>query len=159
MANVPAHWNDAEILDGLAIVDKKELINVPFRIIGVYFETSKNEISYVYIDGEHVNGETFTFNDSSSGVRAQVIDYLKNRGRDSIVDTGAYEQVSIVIPRGLRVSEFEVRATDERGRFIDKTARTYYLTTSGKRATPVATSGAPKTLRSAAAKAAKATAR
>lgn len=156
---VPAHWNDAEILDGLAIVAKAELVDVPFRIIGIYFETNKSDISFAYVDAEYANGETFTFNDSSTGVRAQLIEYLKGRGRDSIVDTGAYETVSIVIPRGLRVSEFEVKATTESGRFVDKMARTYYLTTSGKRVTPVAETAAPKTLRAAATKATKAATR
>ena len=157
---IPAHWNDTPVLDGLAIVAKSELVDVPFRITGVQFETNpKSEISYVYVDAEYANGETFTFNDSSSGVRAQVIEYLKTLNRDSVVDTGEYEPVSLVIPRGLRFSEFDVKVADEKGRFVDKTARTYYLTTSGKRATPVATSGAPKTLRGAAAKAVKATAR
>jgi hypothetical protein len=158
----PAHWNDAEVLDGLAIVAKTELIDQPFRITGVQFETGKsNDISYVYVDGEFTNGETFTFNDSSSGVRAQVVEYLKARGRDAVVDTGAYEPLNVIIPRGLRYSEYDVNVADERGRFISKTARTYYLTTSGKRVNPndPTRETGNKTLRGTVAKAAKATAR
>lgn len=128
--NLPAAWQESEQLDGLALVDKASLVGTPFRITGFYFSENDKSIGYVYVDGEDVDGNTFTFNDSSTGVRAQIIAYLQTKGDDSAVSSGEYVNVSLVIPNGLRVSEFVIN--DERGR--PKNARTFYLTTSGKRA-------------------------
>jgi len=83
------------------------------------------------VDAEYASGERFTFNDSSTGVRAQAVEYLKTRGRDAAVDTGDKVPVRLVIPRGLRVSEFDVDV-QERNRTVTKKARTYYFTTSGQ---------------------------
>lgn len=128
--NLPAGWSDADQLDGLELVDKATLIAIPFRITSVYFETNTRGVEYVYVDGETQDGGGFTFNDSSTGVRAQIITHLKQKGLDAAVDSGEVVPLNLVIPRGLRASEFDV--TDDRGR--PKRARTYYLTTSGKRA-------------------------
>ena len=138
--NLPASWAESEQLDGLDLIDKAELVGRVFRVTGFYFTSNDRDISYAYVDGEDTDGNTFSFNDSSTGVRAQLVEYLKAKGNDAAIDTGEYVKASIVIPKGLRVSEFTVK--DERGR--DKNARTYYLTTSGKRA-GADTAAAPKT--------------
>lgn len=128
--NLPAAWNETEQLDGLDIIDKTKLVGVPFRITGFYFYTNDSGVKYVVIDAENTDGSTFTFNDSSSGIRQQIVTYLAAKGDDSAVSSGEYVDASIVVPRGVRISEFET--TDERGK--PKMARTCYLTTSGKRA-------------------------
>jgi hypothetical protein len=132
---LPSGWNAADQLDGLDLVDKGELIGKPFRITSVSFEENARGVSYVYVDAEDANTNGFTFNDSSSGVRAQLVAHLTRIGQDKIIDTGDALELSVVIPRGLRMSEYEVK--DDYGK--TKKARTYYLTTSGKRAGATAT--------------------
>jgi len=126
VTNITAWGTDVEVLEGVDLLDKSELIGKPFLITGVWFETNKHGIEYAYVEGMFENGVTFEFNDSSSGVRAQLITYLEDRNRmpaspDEIVS------LKLAIMKGLRVSTFEV--VDVRGRA--KTARTYYLTMSG----------------------------
>lgn len=144
--NVPAAWQDAEQLDGLDLIDKAELVGKPFRVSGFFFTENDKGVAYVWVDAEDVDGNTFTFNDSSTGVRAQLVAYVKAKGNDAAIDSGDYVNTSLVMPKGLRLSEFTVK--DERGR--DKNARTYYLTTSGKRqgAAEAATETKPRARRS-----------
>ena len=151
---LPQEWVGQEQLDGFDLVDKSELEGEPFRIMSVWFTTNDRSVSYVYVEAEKVDGEVITFNDSSTGVRQQIIDHLKNRGQDHVVDTGDVVPLSLVIPRGLRKSEFDTQV-QEGNRVVTKKARTYYLTTSGKRASTVvesATEPAPARRRGAAAK-------
>lgn len=122
------HWgSDVEILDGLELIDKAELLGKPFMIESVWFETGARTVEYVYVQAQFENGAGFTFNDSSSGVFKQIEAFL--RGKGSKPEIGQVVPLRLVIPSGLRVSEYEVR--DERGR--EKKSKTYYLTTSGKR--------------------------
>lgn len=127
---LPQDWQDTEQLDGLEVVDKAQLLEVPFRITSLYFETNQRGVSFVYVDAEDADSNGFTFNDSSSGVRQQLVSYLIKSEQDSAVESGEVVKMNLVIPKGLRVSNFTVK--DDHGR--DKAARTYYLTTSGKRA-------------------------
>lgn len=127
-SNVVTPWgSDVEILDGLNLLDKADLIDKPFLIESVWFETGQRSVEYVYVQGEFEDGTAFTFNDSSSGVFKQIESYLAQKNRKP--EIGQVVPMRLLIPNGLRVSEFEV--TDERGRL--KRAKTYYLTTSGKR--------------------------
>lgn len=119
--------SDVEILDGLDLLDKAELVDRPFLIQSVWFETGQRNIEYVYVQGEFEDGTEFTFNDSSSGVNKQIESHLA--GKEIKPELGQVVPLRLVIPRGLRFSEYDVR--DDRGR--DKKAKTYYLTTSGKR--------------------------
>lgn len=119
--------SDVDILDGLELLDKAELVDRPFLIEGVWFETGARAVEYVYVQGQLENGRQFTFNDSSSGVFRQIESYLLTKGHKP--EIGQTVPVRLVIPKGLRFSEYEVR--DERGR--EKKAKTYYLTTSGKK--------------------------
>jgi hypothetical protein len=132
MPKLPAAWAETETLEGLDLVNKAELLDTPFRISAIWFQTNEAGVHYVYVEAEKTNGEEITFNDSSSGVRAQIISFLSAKGQDAAVDTATADEpyaLELVVPRGLRVSEFMAR--DERGR--EKPAKTYYLTTSGRR--------------------------
>jgi hypothetical protein len=86
------------------------------------------DVAYVYVEGEQEDGTTFTFNDSSSGVRDQLEKFLAGMGKAELLDE--WVDVSIVAPKGLRVSEYPVK--DERGR--ERMSKTYYITTAGRRA-------------------------
>jgi hypothetical protein len=119
---------DVEILDGLNLIDKAELVGKPFLIKEVWFETGTRGIEYVYANAEFASGEEFSFNDSSSGIRSQIEQYLKVKKVDP--EVGQTVPLRLVIPNGLRVSNYEV--FDERNR--PKMTKTYYLTTSGKKA-------------------------
>jgi hypothetical protein len=124
----PADWGkDVEVLDGIDLLDKAELIGKPFLITEVRFQTSTRGYDMVYVNAQFKDGTVFQFVDSSSGVKTQIENFLElkeimPKGNDEIVP------IKLLILKGLRVSEFV--ATDERGR--EKKARTYYLTTSGK---------------------------
>jgi len=128
-SGIPTPWGDeVEILDGLDIIDKAELIGRPFLIESVWFEQGARSVEYVYVQAQFENGTGFTFNDSSSGVYKQLESYMSKRGVKP--EFGQVVPCKLMIPKGLRVSKFEVQ--DERGR--SKEAKTYYLTTSGKKA-------------------------
>lgn len=134
---LPTAWATAEMIDGFDLVDKAELVGMPFLITGCNFQMNKDEVSFVYVDGERPDGTTFTFNDSSSGVRKQMVEHLVSKGLDHIVDSGEFAELSLVIPRGLRFSEFEVAGVVDRRTRLPKMSKTYYLTTSGVRPIPV----------------------
>jgi hypothetical protein len=133
----PESWADAEELAGYDLIDKYELIGVPFMIRAVRFETNKRGINFVYVDAERADGSAITFNDSSTGVRQDVVNYLTEKGKEAAIDTGERTPVAILVRRGLRVSEFET-PVQERGREVMKKARVFYLTKSGVPATDVA---------------------
>ena len=134
---LPTSWNDAAVLDGLDIEDKSKLVGLPFLITGCEFKMNRDNVSIAYIDAEWPDGQGFTFTDSSTGVRAQLVAYLASLNMDHVVDTGEYAKVRLVSPNGLRVSEYEITrpvpgGSQRRGEKV--LAKTYYLTTSGRRA-------------------------
>lgn len=140
---IPTAWQDADILDGLDIEDKSKLIGIPFLITGCEFKLNNDNVNICYIDGEYTDGSGFTFTDSSTGVRVQIIAYLTERKLDAAVDNGTYQPFRLVVPNGLRVSEYDnprAAATAGRGfpaaagRVQPQRVKTYYLTTSGRRA-------------------------
>lgn len=139
-------WNTAEALDGLDLLDKSHLIDVPFRIFSVMFVEGNNGVRRVEVDAEKQDGETFTFQDSSTGVKAQLEQYLTSKGIDAV--DGEPVELNLIAPNGLRLSEYDVpergpNGQEIRGRF--RKAKTYYLTTSGKRAAVKATTPAKRT--------------
>ncbi len=132
--NLPASWNTGDMLDGADILDKGELVGVPFRLTGVTFRSNDKGVQFAEFDGERADGSTFSFQDTSStGVKAQIIAYLAAKGVDHVVDSGEWHDFSIVVPRGLRLSEFD-KSVVNAGKSSVVKARVYYLTTSGVRA-------------------------
>lgn len=127
--DVPAQWADATVLDGVDLIDKTALVGTPFLITGAKFTVNARDITMVWVEGELSNGDTFTFNDSSTGVLAEMSEYVKrvNNGETPALD--AWTDLRVICPRGLRVSHYTVK--DERNK--DRAASTYYLTKSGRR--------------------------
>ena len=141
---VPSAWSESEVLSGLMTVDKAELIGQPLRLTAAYFRINARQVSIVELDGELVDGSTFTFTDSSTGVRKQIVEYLTAKGVTISDTSGEIHTLNLVAPEGLRVSEFIV--TDDRtGKPV--TAKTYYLTTNGQRvaAAPVTSARTART--------------
>lgn len=125
---------EAEVLAGVDLKDKAELLDVPFCMTAFKFTTNKDRIVYVYVEAEfEPDGERFMFNDASTGVRQQIEAYVAARGIELAFDTWFDVKTAtspgIVAPRGLRVSRYE--ALDGRGKPVQ--AKTYYMTTSGSR--------------------------
>lgn len=153
--NFPAvDWDSADVLDGLDVLDKAELIDVPFLITGVYTKTNARGIHFVWVDGQFRDGRPFTFNDSSStGVRAQILDYLDKKGL-SLTSDEDYAEIRLRAPNGLRLSEYDSDVVIN-GQVIPgrkQRSKTYYLTVSGKRPETVPgpeTKAQPKRARSA----------
>jgi hypothetical protein len=135
-ATAPIEWGTetAEVMAGVELVNKAELEGVPFRMTGFKFtvstnKTTKQQISYVYVEFEREpSGDRYMFNDSSTGIRAQVEAYFTAKGIE--IELDKWYDVSIVAPKGVRASEYETE--DERGRKV--MGKTFYLSTSGGRA-------------------------
>jgi hypothetical protein len=129
-ADLTAIWGeDVEVLAGVDLLDKSELIGVPFLLTGVKFTVNDRSIVIAWIEGERQDHTPFTFTDTSTGVKAQIEAHCQAKG----ISTDALDEwnnLRLVAPNGLRVSTYEVK--DERGK--TREARTYYLTTSGARA-------------------------
>jgi hypothetical protein len=122
---------DVDFIEGADLVDKAELVDKAFLITGIRFEKNARGVEYAYVEAEDESGEEFDFNDSStSGVKQQLITYLESRGATIDYTSGQIHDVKIAVPRGLRVSTYEVQ--DMRGK--TKTAKTYYLTGGGRAA-------------------------
>ena len=132
MATLPESWNDAEYLPGYDLVDKRELADIPFRIFGIYFKTNDQGVNFVYVEAERVDGTRFAFNDSSTGVRQQLAEYVAETNREAVIDTGERVPMNMVAPRGLRFSEFEVEVTNKVTQKAEmRKAKTFYLTRRG----------------------------
>lgn len=117
----PTAWGKEPItvLTGIDLTDKANLVGAPFLITEVWFTNQRN--AYVWVDAIDINGDRFTFSDSSStGIRKQIIDLVTDASDAGIVDTGAHKSMRIAVPRGLRVSEYDNPAGKGK-------AKTYYL--------------------------------
>jgi hypothetical protein len=133
--NIPRDWANADQLDGYDFVNKGELIGSPFKINSAEFYHNANGVHFVNIEAEDIARKPFAFNDSSTGVRQQLLDYLTTRlGHEP--GEGIVYPMDLVAPQGLRTSEYGI-GKDNRPVSADsplavRKAVTYYLTTSGR---------------------------
>jgi hypothetical protein len=128
-SNIPSAWNDAEEIEGLDLVDKRALVGIPFRVFRTYFETNKDGINFVYLHCEATDGSLFAFNDSSTGVRKDMVDYLTKMGREAAIDSGEHVSLNLLARHGLRVSDYEVQVENKTTRRMEtRKAATYYIT-------------------------------
>jgi hypothetical protein len=134
--DLPASWADAELLDGMEVLDKSDLIGRPFLITAFKqsVSTGPQQYAMVWVEGVFATGEAFTFNDSSAkqGVRADAEEILISKGKVGAEFLDVWVPVKIVCPKGLRVSPYE-KPDPITGKIIK--GRNYYLTRSGKRST------------------------
>ncbi len=123
---VPDAWGDVEVFAGHDLTEKKELVGVPFCILGVEIERNEErgyDTAYVY--AMDVNGTQFEFADSSStGVRAQLQAYMADKGFPPHAGAG-HVAFRLAVMKGLRVSEFKF-TDQETGKKRD--AAVFYLT-------------------------------
>lgn len=120
-----------QVLAGMEVRDKAELVGVPFYITGLKQTLNEErQIAYVWVEGEEVaTKKTFVFNDSSiTGVRGQLLDFLATLKKLDVLDE--WIDCRILVPKGVRVSTFPTK--NERGQ--DVTGKVTYLTTAGRRA-------------------------
>lgn len=114
-----------DVIEGFDPIDKAELVGKPFGVTGVRFRTNERSIAFAEVEIVTADGEPAAFQDASTGVRDQLANYLSSKG---LAISPEWADVRLFVPRGLRVSTYDV--TDDRGR--DKQAKTYYLTTMGR---------------------------
>jgi hypothetical protein len=118
-------------LSGHDLLDKAELVGVPFIITEVMFKVNEKSQSVAYVTG--VNGENkfFEFNDfSGTGVRQQLIEYVhETTGQPVSMESGEIHSLALYAPNGLRRSDFEVdtRPNKAVGKPIMKAVSTYYI--------------------------------
>lgn len=133
----PGAWGEepVEQLAGLDIVDKEELVGVPFLVTQVSFRSNTREVSFCTIDAIDKDGNAFSFQDTSStGVRAQIVRWLEDHDAEGVVASGEFYSLRLAFPLGLRVSRFLADVKDERtGKIKQQPAKVFYLTMTGKR--------------------------
>jgi hypothetical protein len=135
-------WNEATELEGADPVEKDALLGVPFVITGARFYRHKRSgASMVELEARYYpSGEIFGFQDSSStGVRAQTIEYLVATGTTAdplAADDTTWFDMALKAPLGLRVSSYEteVQVKGKPGASVTQKARTYYIRPNGNRA-------------------------
>jgi hypothetical protein len=128
----PAAWgSEVELFTGHDLTEKKELVGIPFLILGAEIERNDNrqyDIAYVY--AMDANGTEFEFSDTSStGILPQIQALLNERGLNP-APGGGFQKFpkGIVCMRGLRVSEFDF-TDEETGK--KRKASVFYLSASG----------------------------
>lgn len=124
---LPEAFAGFDTIEGFDPIDKATLVGQPFGITGVRFRTNDRSVVFAEVEVVDANGAQYGLNDSSTGIRQQLSDYLAAKGLPVSGNT-EWQDVQLYVPRGLRVSEYEVQ--DERGRA--KQAKTYYLTTAAR---------------------------
>jgi hypothetical protein len=118
-----------DVLEGFDPIDKAQLAGQPFGITGVRFRVNDSKVMFAEVEIVNAAGEPLAFIDSSTGVRDQLAKYLADVKKvDPLKNLGGWFDVQLYVPRGLRVSSYEV--TDDKGH--TKQAKTYYLTTQGR---------------------------
>lgn len=76
---------------GRSVVDKSEMIGKPFIITGITFNPSDKQAGgdFVSLEITTADDATLVINDSSTGIRRQVITYACNKGWISVPETVA----------------------------------------------------------------------
>lgn len=125
-------------VQGSDLQNKADLFGVPFIIRRVVFRGVTPTRDYVSVEAIAKDKGSIVFNDGSTGIKRQIIEYLASRGKLTVTDGELDEspdmQVAAVdenvpfdillhCPRGLRASEFVVQDGPAAG----ETATTYYL--------------------------------
>jgi hypothetical protein len=124
----PSVFDGFDVIEGFDPQDKASLVGVPFGITGVRFRKNDRDVVFAEIEAVDAHGEMISIQDSSSGIRDQLSRYLASQGQKAEVGE-AWADIKLFVPRGLRVSTYEVH--DVAGK--TKQAKTYYLTTEGRR--------------------------
>ncbi len=140
IVGLPDAWDSADVIElpGNDLVNKQDLLGVPFLITEFSFRANASGNEIVDITALDKSGQPFDFNDSSTGVRKQLIEFLESR--DVRVVHGEIHAYRIACLKGLRISEYPV--TDRNGAPVmepgpkgkQRIGRTYYLALSGKKA-------------------------
>jgi hypothetical protein len=127
-----------DVVQGSDLQIKSELFGVPFIIRRVVFRGATPTRDYVSVEAVAKDKGNIVFNDGSTGIKRQIIEYLASRGHLSIpesdLDANPDQQIAAVdeniafdillhCPRGLRASEYTV----ESGPAAGETATTFYL--------------------------------
>lgn len=130
---IMAKWNgeDVEVFNGADLVDKSEMVGVAFRITGLKIDNSQSEgtnkdLVYAWVEGEREDGTLIMFNDASTGIKVQVLEWMKAKNFSG--ELGVWYDVSTLCPRGLRISKYIKKVNGK-----DIPAQTYYLTGDGRR--------------------------
>lgn len=129
LPGLPASWADTEVLGGVSLMEKDELIGRLFRVNAVTNIVAAEGYPGVRVEVEFTDGRSAAFQDFSgkSGVRAEIEEILTHRGKgeEALVD----ERIPLrfICPDGLRVSKYDKE--DQRG--VMRPSRSYYLTRSG----------------------------
>ena len=113
-------WSDdiIEVKSDWEVVDKKELVNIPFVIQQVRFYEGNFGPAVAAMAVTQGNRRV-VFNDGSSGVREQIRELVNRHQRHG----------GFLCPHGLRFSEYEYQEEDFDGNPIGdlKKTRTYYI--------------------------------
>lgn len=124
---LPTGWADAEVLSGVSLMEKDELVGRLFLVRAVEQFLSAEGYPGVRVEVEFTDGKAAMFQDfaSKSGVRVEVEEMLTKQSKQGLLD----ERIPLrfICPDGLRVSKYEKE--DQRG--VMRPARSYYFTRSG----------------------------
>jgi hypothetical protein len=134
-ASQPVNFDDlvksASKLAGHDLLDKAELVDVPFIIVSVMFKLNDAGTQFAYVTGVNGQNQMFEFNDSSvAGVRQQLIEYVhETTGNQISWTSGEVIPLSLYAPKGLRCSTWErdTRPNKNVGKPNMQTVRTYYI--------------------------------
>lgn len=131
LPNVPSSWADAEVLEGVSLVEKDGLVGRMFLVRAVQNQLAAEGYPRVRVEIEFTDGTAVMFQDSSatSGVRAEIEEILTARGKGEEALMDEWIPLRFICPDGLRVSPYEKE--DNRG--VMRKGRNFYLTRSGKR--------------------------
>lgn len=130
-------WATSEALIGDEPTDKAILLRKAFVIFSVEFSMKPGrdggEFPHARISAQYRNGDEFWFQDASTGVTKQLVDYLGGKGIEPDFRGGFYP-MALRCLNGLRVSEYPAEVKDAQGAVVaTRMAKTYYIVTERDR--------------------------